>query len=131
MAETIHRHGDPQGAPRPASRYSQLVSVEPHRRWVWFSGQVGVAPDGTLAEDAAGQIRQAWANLLALLHAEGLGPENLVRTNAYLTRQDLLPAYRAARDAALAGAAPASTLLVVAGLADPAWVVEIEAVAAS
>lgn len=130
MPETIHRHDNPAGAPQPASRYSQLVAVEPHRRWIYLSGQVGVTPEGVLAGDAAAQMRQAWANLLALLAAEGLGPEQLVRINAFITRQELTPLFREARDAALAGAAPASTLLVVAGLAHPDWVVEIEAVAA-
>ncbi|MEX0759242.1 MAG: RidA family protein [Tistlia sp.] len=131
MVETIHRHENPTGAPQPASRYSQLVAVEPERRWVYLSGQVGLRPDGGLAEDAAGQMHQAWANLRALLAAEGLGPEHLVRINAFITRRDLTPLFREARDAALEGAAPASTLLVVAGLAHPDWVVEIEAVAAA
>jgi enamine deaminase RidA (YjgF/YER057c/UK114 family) len=48
-----------------------------------------------------------------------------------VTRTDLIPVYRAARDKALGNAAPpASTLVVVAALAKPEWVVEIECVAA-
>lgn len=131
MAETKHHHANPAGAPAPASRYSQLVCVEPQRRWVFLSGQVGLRPDGSLPEDAAGQMRQAWANLKALLAAEELGPEHLVRVNAYVTRQDLVKLYRETRDEALAGAEPSSTLVVVAGLAHPDWVFEVEAVAAS
>ncbi len=131
MTDTIHRHASPAGAPQPASRYSQLVSVEPHRRWVYLSGQIGVTPEGVLPDSAEGQMKQTWANLLALLAAEGLGPEHLVRINAFITRQDLTGLFRETRDAALDGAQPASTLLVVAGLAHPDWVVEIEAVAAS
>lgn len=131
MAETRHHHANPAGAPAPASRYSQLVRVEPQRRWVFLSGQVGLRPDGSLPEDAVRQMRQAWANLLALLAAEDLGPEHLVRVNAYVTRQDLVRLYRETRDEALAGAEPSSTLVVVAGLADPDWVFEVEAVAAS
>lgn len=131
MAETRHHHANPAGAPAPASRYSQLVRVEPQRRWVFLSGQVGLRPDGSLPEDAVRQMRQAWANLLALLAAEDLGPEHLVRVNAYVTRQDLVRLYRETRDEALAGAEPSSTLVVVAGLADPDCVFEVEAVAAS
>lgn len=130
MRDTIHRHGNPAGAPQPASRYSQLVTVEPQRRWHYLSGQIGLRPDGSLPEDAAGQMRQAWANLLALLASEGLGPEHLVRINGFITRPDLTALFRETRDQALKGAEPASTLLIVAGLAHPDWVVEIEAVAA-
>lgn len=131
MAKTVHRHGNPAGVPQPASRYSQLVAVEPGRQWIFLSGQVGVRADGSLPADAAGQMRQVWENLLAVLRSESLGPEHLVRINVFLTRRELIPLFREARDAVLQGAEPASTLVVVAGLAHPDWVVEIEAVAAS
>ena len=49
----------------------------------------------------------------------------------FLTRSEDIGLYREVRDRMLAGATPASTLLVVAALADPGWLVEIEAVAAA
>jgi 2-iminobutanoate/2-iminopropanoate deaminase len=52
---------------------------------------------------------------------------NIVKTTVFLTDRSLLGAFRAARSAFLGDHAPASTLLFVAGLADPKLVVEIEA----
>ncbi len=121
---------NPPGVRVPASRYSHAVLVDgPHRRLV-ISGQVGQAPDGTVAADGAGQIAQAYANLQTILAAHGFTIADVVKTTAFLTDRALIPAYRAARDALFAAHAPASTLLVVAGLADPQWQVEIEAEAA-
>jgi enamine deaminase RidA (YjgF/YER057c/UK114 family) len=59
-----------------------------------------------------------------------MGIADVVKSTVFLTDRALIPAYRAARDAVFADHAAASTLLVVAGLADPHWVVEIEAEAA-
>jgi enamine deaminase RidA (YjgF/YER057c/UK114 family) len=59
-----------------------------------------------------------------------MGVEDLVKLTVYITRQSDLADYRAVRDAALAGAQPAATLVVVAGLALPEWLVEVEAIAA-
>jgi enamine deaminase RidA (YjgF/YER057c/UK114 family) len=53
--------------------------------------------------------------------------QNVVKTTAFLTDRGLLASYRQARGAVFGEHAPASTLLFVAGLADAAWVVEIEA----
>ena len=53
--------------------------------------------------------------------------QNIVKTTAFLTDRGMLGAYRQARGAVFGDNAPASTLLFVAGLADPGWVVEIEA----
>jgi enamine deaminase RidA (YjgF/YER057c/UK114 family) len=114
----------------PFSRYSQAVEVPAGARWLHISGQVGVRPDGTLEEGFTAQAERAWDNLLAILAAAGMGPADVVKANVYLTRGSDLAESRRIRDAKLAGAAPASTLAVVAALANPAWLFEVEAVAA-
>lgn len=128
--KTTHRQIDPAGHVQSASRYSQAVESAPGLRLLHLSGQVGLAPDGTLAPSAGAQHDQCWANVLGLLAAADMGPEHLVRVNAYLVGADQIPLYREARDRALGAARPASTVVLVAGLAGPDWVVEIEAVAA-
>jgi enamine deaminase RidA (YjgF/YER057c/UK114 family) len=60
-----------------------------------------------------------------------MGMHDLVKVTACITRRSDLLDYRAARDAALGDAAPASTLLIVAGLANADWLIEVEAVAAA
>jgi enamine deaminase RidA (YjgF/YER057c/UK114 family) len=113
----------------PFSRYSHGV-VTDAQRWLTISGQVGVDPDGNLAEGAAAQMDQAWQNILAILAADYMEAGDIVKVTAYLTRREDLAAYRDVRDRYLVDVKPASTLLIISGLADPDWLVEIEAVAA-
>lgn len=107
--------------------YSHAILVtEPKRRLV-VSGQVGTAPDGTILEGGEAQIDQALANLGAILAAHGMGPGNIVKMTVFLTDPALIGPWRAKRGAWQGEARPASTLLIVAGLADPRFVVEVEA----
>ena len=112
------------------SSYSLGVEAPAQARWLHVSGQVGVAPDGSLAEGPEAQMETAFRNLLAILGAAGMGPHDLIKITVFLTRSEDVGLYRQVRDRMLAGATPASTLLVVAALADPGWLVEVEAIAA-
>ncbi len=100
-------------------------------RWLHVSGQVGVAPDGSLAQGAEAQMETAFRNVLAILGSAGMGPHDLVKITVFLTRSEDIGLYRQVRDRMLAGATPASTLLVISALANPDWLVEIEAIAAA
>jgi len=112
---------------RAPTGYTHAIEVKHPDRWLVISGQVGMAPDGTIPDSGEGQIAQALANLRAALEANGMTVTNLVKVTVFLTDRDLLLAFRAARSAVFGDHAPASTLLFVAGLADPSFVVEIEA----
>ena len=124
------RH-NPTGVAPPFSPYSHAVEVAPGARWLHVSGQVGVQPDGSVLSEPSAQIEQSWRNVLAVVNAAGMGPQDLVKVTAYLTRPEDVGLYREVRDTLLDGAQPASTLIIVAGLAHPDWLVEIEAVAAA
>ena len=121
---------NPQTVAPPFSRYSHGVEVSAGARWLYISGQVGVTPEGKVADGAAAQIEQAWRNVLSVLEAAGMGPRDLVKVTTFLINRADLPTARTMRDRMLQGAASASTLLFVAGLASPEWLVEIEAIAA-
>lgn len=114
----------------PASPYSHATEVPPGARWLVVSGQVGVKPDGTVVKGIEGQIDQAFRNVLAVLADGGMGPADIVRLNAYLVRQEDVGTFREVRARHLGDLRPASTLVVVAGLANPEWLVEVEAIAA-
>jgi len=132
MPAALH-FANPPDAPTPASRYSQgaLVTGE-GVRWLHASGQVAVAPDGSVPPDGTAQIDLALANLLAVLQGFGMGAGNVVKLTVFLTDPALIGPWRIARDRVFADVPPpASTLLVVAGLASPAFKVEVEAVAAA
>jgi 2-iminobutanoate/2-iminopropanoate deaminase len=127
MAASITKSNPP--AVRQPVGYTHAMEVRNADRWLVLSGQVGIAPDGSIPETGGGQIDQALANLRAILEANGMTVTNIVKLTIFLTDLSLLGAFRAARNALLGDHVPASTLLVVAGLADPRFVVEIEALA--
>jgi enamine deaminase RidA (YjgF/YER057c/UK114 family) len=113
----------------PFARYSHAVEVPAEARLLYLAGQVGVTPEGELPSGAEAQIELAWQNILAVLDAAGMGADNLVKVNVYLVDGVEVALYRAVRDRLLGGVAPASTLIKVAGLASPDWLVEIDGVA--
>ena len=127
----MHKLLNPPAAPKPFSKYSQGVEVAPGKRWLHISGQVGVTPEGTLLPSVEGQHEQCWMNLRAILAAAGMAPRDLVKITIFVTTPDQVALSRQVRDRMLEGAQPASTLLVVAGLANPDLKVEIEAIAAA
>ncbi len=112
---------------RAPTGYTHGIVLQDVERRLIISGQVGVAPDGSVPSTGEGQIAQAFANLRAVLEANDMAITNVVKTTVFLTDRALLASFRAAREAVFAGHAPCSTLLFVAGLADPRFVVEIEA----
>jgi 2-iminobutanoate/2-iminopropanoate deaminase len=114
--------------PPPAASYTQAVEVSGATRTLYISGQVGVRKDGTIPEDIAEQSQIAWQNLKAQLRAAGMTLDNVVKITTILPNHADLAAAREGRSKVLGNRKPASTL-IIAGLADPAWKIEVEAVA--
>jgi len=110
--------------------YSHGVELGANARIVYVAGQIGLAPDGTIAKDIRGQATQAWKNIENVLAAAGMELKDIVKVNAYLTRKEDIAGYREVRGRALGELRPASTLLVISGLAREDFLVEVEAVAA-
>jgi enamine deaminase RidA (YjgF/YER057c/UK114 family) len=125
----VRRHNPPTVHP-PLGRYHH-ATVHPLgnglKRLV-MAGQVGIKPDGTLPKDLAGQIEQAYDNLLAVLASEGMSAADLVKITYFTTEKspEALQLSRDIRVRKLADANPSSTYLVIAGLAGPDLKVEIE-----
>jgi enamine deaminase RidA (YjgF/YER057c/UK114 family) len=122
---------NPPTVPAAASRYSQGVVAPGAARWLHVSGQVGIPVGGTLPDSFEEQARNAWRNVFGVLEGAGMGPADLVKVTSYITRQSDVGQYRTVRDSMLGQVKTASTLVVVAGLADPRWLIEIEAIAAA
>lgn len=99
------------------------------QRTLYISGQVGVDATGQAGNGIAEQARLATANVNAVLAAAGMGPGNLAKVTIYLTDAADVPAFMEAAAGALPSPPPATTLLIVKGLAGPNLLVEIEAVA--
>jgi enamine deaminase RidA (YjgF/YER057c/UK114 family) len=121
---------NPPGVAGPFAAYSHGLEVPPGARWLVVSGQVGVDPAGHAPEGIEAQADLALGNLRAVLASAGMDAGDVVKLTAYLTKSEDIPGLRAARDRFQGDARPASTLVVVQGLARPEWRVEIEAIAA-
>jgi 2-iminobutanoate/2-iminopropanoate deaminase len=111
-------------------QYSDAIEVGAGARWLVTAGTVGVRPDGSCPEGFEEQAAQAWANLLGALEKADMTVDDLVKITQYLVRPSDLAAYRAVRARYAPDARPASTLVFVAALVRPEWLIEIEAVAA-
>lgn len=119
----------PDGLP-PVNGYSHAVSFS--GRMVAISGQVPLEASGKLAGDEPqAQVRQVFENLAAALAAAGARMEHVVKLTVYLTDLADLAAFRLVRDEYISpGKPPASTLVQVSGLVNPAFRIEIDALAA-
>lgn len=126
----MHKAHNPPTVVKPQSAYHQAVEVAPNARWLHISGQLGIGADGKLREGTAAQAEQAWTNILNLLAAAGMGPEDLVKVTTFIIDPKDVGVVRTAREKALGGVRPASTLLVIQALASPDYRIEIEATAA-
>jgi enamine deaminase RidA (YjgF/YER057c/UK114 family) len=126
----MNRMISPPTVPQPASAYSQAVEVPANARWLVISGQVGVAPDGKLADGIEAQLEQIYRNIAELLKSAGMGITDLVKLTVFLTRAEDVAVARRVRDKHLAGHKPASTLVMISALVSPAMLAEIEALAA-
>ena len=120
----------------PGNRYAHAVTVT--GRLAFVAGQVGMDATGAVvgAGDAGAQTTQALANLGRVIDSLGATWSDVVKFGWYVRDVGDLQAVRDARDAALrAGGAPeeaipASTLVQVAGLFRPEFLVEVDAVVA-
>ena len=122
------RHVQPATV-HPTAGYSHAVVAD--GALVHVSGQVAFDKERKLVGkgDIAAQAMQTYANLKAVLEAAGSGLDRIVKLTVYVTDPRFTPAVREARAKFLAEPFPASTLVVVAGLAEPELLVEIEAIA--
>ena len=121
---------NPEGiAPSPVNLYNHVVKVS---NTVYIAGQVSRGLDGNTIHkgDAAAQIRVVWANLERAIQAAGGTLKDIVKTTTYVVGAENLAKIRPVRLELLPEEGrPTSTTILVAGLADPDLLVEVEAIA--
>ena len=111
--------------------YTQAVKVTGAQTILFIAGQVAYDAQGKPAHrgDFAGQARAVFQALKAQVEAGGGTMQNIVKVNTYLTdaryRAELVPV----REEFFGKKGPASTLVTVAALAQPEWLIEVEAIA--
>jgi 2-iminobutanoate/2-iminopropanoate deaminase len=121
---------NPDGmATPPSNLYNHVVKVG---NTVYIAGQLSRDENGNAIHvgDAEAQTVQAWKNLETAIKSVGGTLADIVKTNTYVVGSENLAKVRAARLNILPPEGrPTSTTVVVAGLADPGLVVEVEAIA--
>ena len=121
---------NPEGIRAPFGNYSHGIVAPPGARLVFCSGQLGVRADDTVPDAVEEQAEVCFDNIGAILEEAGMGFDDIVRLNAFVTRREDMPAYMHVRDRYVGTPPPASTLMVVSGFTRPEFLVEVEAVAA-
>lgn len=121
------RYLNPTTVPTPSSRYTQAIALGPEARRLIISGQVGMKPDGTILKGLEAQTEQVFDNILALIAEAGMEVTDIVKIVTYCTVPGQMQTIREVRQRKLGNHAPASTLLIIAGLANPEFLIEIEA----
>ena len=121
----MQRRNISSGSPyEPVIGFSRAVAVGHH---VVVAGTAPVVPGGEPPGDAYGQARRCLEIIVEALRELGAGPEHVVRTRSYLVRAADWEEVGRAHGEVFGAVRPASTMVVVAGLLDPRWLVEIEA----
>ena len=117
-------------APAPAGGYSQALDVRSAQRLLFISGQIPADVQGQVPDGFRAQAELAWANVRAQLEAAGLSIANLVKVTTFLASREHTLVNREVRQQMLGPHAPALTVIIT-GIFDERWLIEIEAIAAA
>jgi enamine deaminase RidA (YjgF/YER057c/UK114 family) len=96
-------------------------------RNVYVSGTAPIWPDGSCDPDPEIQARRCLEIIVEALAGAGASPKQVVRTRMFLTDASYADAVGRAHGAVFGEVRPASTMVVIVGMLDPRWKVEIEA----
>jgi 2-iminobutanoate/2-iminopropanoate deaminase len=99
---------------------------------IYIAGQIALNRSGNLVgrDNVEAQTQQVFENLQAILKELGGSLHDIVKMTTYLTDRNQLEAFRRVRNRFFSDPFPPNTLLFISGLAQPEYLVEIEAVAA-
>ena len=124
----------PNGVHQPPGKYSHAARAD--GPLIVIAGQVALDIDGELVgeNDVAAQTQQVFSNMQAVLASSGTSYANVVEFTYYIVGRENVPGFMDARTAIFDavypnGDYPPATLLVVGGLANEDFLVEVSALA--
>ena len=120
MSRTSARSGSPFEASIGFSRAVRVGNT------IAVSGTAPVWPDGSVDPDPVVQARRCWEIILAALEELGGTVDDVIRTRHYLLDPAYAEAVGAVHGEIFGDVRPASTMVVVAGLLDSRWKLEME-----
>lgn len=121
---------NPDNVRPPGNNYTHSVELEAGSRTLYVAGQTGMDIDGNIPPGIEAQAEIAFGNISKILEASGFGLEDVVFLKSFLTRREDREGYQKVRSRIWGDIKPASTFLLVSGLANPEFLVEVEIVAA-
>jgi 2-iminobutanoate/2-iminopropanoate deaminase len=110
--------------------YCQAHEVSGHGRLLFISGQIPADRNGQVPADFKAQCRLAWANVQVQLQAADMTLDDLVKVTVFLADRRWRQANYEVRHEILGPRSPALTIIIT-GIYDEGWLLEIEAVAAA
>lgn len=123
---------NPDNIAKPFSNYSHVVTVEGAQKLVFCAGQVAADVEGKVLppDDFSAQTRMVMKNLENALGAGGARLSDVTKVTIYICNPHDVPKARAILFDYFGAHPPASTLCILRGLANPNFLLEIEAIAA-
>ena len=123
---------NPKTISKPFSNYAHVVTVEGAKKLVFCAGQVAADIDGKVLppDSFEAQAKMVMENLTKALAGGGAKISDVVKITIYLCNPHDVPKARGILQTYFAGQPPASTLCILRGLANPNFLLEIEAIAA-
>jgi enamine deaminase RidA (YjgF/YER057c/UK114 family) len=123
---------NPDDVHKPFAGYSHVVTAEGAQKLVFCAGQVAADPDGKVLppDDFEAQTKMVMQNLTRALAAGGATLSDVTKVTIYICNPHDVPKARGILQAYFGGNPPGSTLCVLRGLANPNFLLEIEAIAA-
>ena len=123
----LDQHAPPNVYP-PIGPYAQAVEAVSPARILFISGTMGLLPDGRLAGDFEQQAHSVWTNVMNTLASAGMDRSNLAKVTIWMARREDWKNGARIRQQYL-GDHKAAMSVVEVGLIDPAWLIEVEAIA--
>ena len=116
---------------QPSGHFSHATMVEARGRMVFISGMVARRADGTIAGigDIEAQTRQVCENLKAAVEEAGGTLDDICRVDVYVRNMEHFDAIHKVRRDYFKAPAPASTMVEVAKMTSPEYLIEINAIA--
>ncbi len=116
---------------QPSGHFSHAISVEAKGRLVFISGMTARRADGTIAGvgDIEAQTRQVCENLKAAVEVAGGAMDDICRVDVYVRNMEHFEKIHKVRREYFGSPPPASTMVEVAKMTSPDYLIEISAIA--
>ena len=123
MTDTTRQHARSGSPFEAAIGFSRAVRIG---ATIAVSGTAPVWPDGSVDPDAAVQARRCWEIAVTALEELGGSVDDVIRTRQFVVDAADGDVIGAVHGEVFGDVGPASTMVVVSGLLDPRWKVEVE-----